>query len=177
MRYYMSKCGFYSVLRQRVLDRSLTVVPRPREQLVHPHCNSSTPADISRSTFLLSPRRGFPRSHPCNGPCNQGLGRPRLRCAGQAGALHTALASLPEDTTCHHAPTHAPHALISGQRSSCSKSALQYLLPKSAHSTRLPLPQRGTGSCVYEIPILIRFSYKQAEWRFLSCQETKPVPL
>lgn len=82
---------------------TLTAVPRPREQLAHHHCESSSPVDIPCSSSLLTPRcfsQSHPNDEPRPSPCNWGLCRPRLRCAGQARALCAALASLPEGTTC-----------------------------------------------------------------------------
>ena len=175
----MNKGGFYSVLSQRALAGRLTVVPGLREQFAHHHRNSSSPADVSCSSLLLKPSRCLPQSHPCDeprpSPCSRGLCRPRVGCAGQARAPCTALAPLPEDPTCHRAPTHPVHA-------DCRAEVLLLDVCAPAPSVQactqhLPaLLRRGAGGCTCEIPIPIHFSYKQAEWRFLSCQETKPVP-
>lgn len=155
------------------------MVPTPKEQLAHCHCGSSIPADISHSRFLLNPRRCFPRHHPYDepSPCNQGLCRPRLRCAGQARAPCAALAPFPEGTTCHCAPTHILCPLTSGQSSSCSRAALQHLLAKPTTSTASACCQGARGDAHMKCQFLIYFSYKQEGWCFLSCQETKPVPL
>lgn len=82
--------------------------PHQKNNLLIVTVVAAAQADIFCSRFLLSARRFFSTHHTYDepSPCNQGLWRPRLRCAGQARATCAALAPLPEGTTCYCAPTH-----------------------------------------------------------------------